>query len=281
MIVPEKVPDVEAVARHYDELDAFYREIWGEHVHHGLWLTGREPPEHAAVQLSEHAALLAEIQPGQRVCDAGSGYGATARLLVREFGAEVTAVTIAPRQYHYACSLDPASANPRYLLGNWLENEFEAATFDAVLALESTEHMPDKLRFFAEAARVLKPGGRLVVCAWLARERPKRWEIRHLLEPICREGRLPGMGTPSEYERFLGEAGFVITHFEDASRRVSRTWTICLLRMLWRTLLRPHYRRFLFDHRNENRVFAKTLLRIRLAYAMGAMRYGILAAQRT
>src|SRR5205085_1479125 len=35
----------EAVARHYDELDHFYRNIWGEHVHHGLWRRGDESPE--------------------------------------------------------------------------------------------------------------------------------------------------------------------------------------------------------------------------------------------
>ncbi len=35
-ILPEEVAD------HYEELDRIYREVWGEHVHHGLWRTGRE-----------------------------------------------------------------------------------------------------------------------------------------------------------------------------------------------------------------------------------------------
>ncbi len=26
-----------AIADHYDALDPFYRSVWGEHVHHGLW----------------------------------------------------------------------------------------------------------------------------------------------------------------------------------------------------------------------------------------------------
>jgi tocopherol O-methyltransferase len=41
MIVPRTVQTAESVARHYDTLDRFYREIWGEHVHHGLWRGGR------------------------------------------------------------------------------------------------------------------------------------------------------------------------------------------------------------------------------------------------
>ena len=27
----------EEVADHYEDLDRIYREVWGEHVHHGLW----------------------------------------------------------------------------------------------------------------------------------------------------------------------------------------------------------------------------------------------------
>src|SRR5215471_14155518 len=102
MIVPKIAIDTEAVSRHYDQLDVFYRDIWGEHVHHGLWLTGREDSGQATRQLVEHIAGLAGIRRGDSVCDVGSGYGATARLLVAERGAEVTALTVTPRQHDYA-----------------------------------------------------------------------------------------------------------------------------------------------------------------------------------
>ncbi len=280
MIVPEQISAVEAVADHYDELDRFYREIWGEHVHHGLWLSGRETPAQAVVQLSERVARLAKIRPGENVCDVGCGYGATARLLAQRFGAEVTGLTVSPRQHAYACAQASGGANPRYLLCDWLENSLPNQAFDAVIAIESTEHMRDKPRCFIEAARVLKPGGRFVVCAWLAHERAAAWQVRHLLKPICVEGRLPGMGTQNEYARMFEEAGFHLRHTEDVSRQVSRTWTICMKRMLRECLRRPHYRRYLLDRKNANRIFARTLLRIRLAYATGAMRYTILAAEK-
>jgi len=45
MITASHQPKVADVARHYDEVDPFYRELWGEHLHHGLWLTGDEGSE--------------------------------------------------------------------------------------------------------------------------------------------------------------------------------------------------------------------------------------------
>jgi tocopherol O-methyltransferase len=158
------------VAAHYDDLDSFYREIWGEHVHHGLWHSDTATAEEATHHLITEVAAQAQVQPGDRICDVGCGYGGTARTLVREHGAEVTALTISEAQYRYALSLEPSSINPIYLLRDWLTNGLEPASFDSVIAIESSEHMADLKAFFAEAARVLKPGGRFVVCAWLSRK---------------------------------------------------------------------------------------------------------------
>src|SRR5258708_36268948 len=56
MIIPNGKVDSAAVAAHYDNLDRYYRELWGEHVHHGLWRTGRETPETAVRQLIDLVA---------------------------------------------------------------------------------------------------------------------------------------------------------------------------------------------------------------------------------
>jgi hypothetical protein len=43
VIIPSSsIPDVESVAAHYDDLDSFYRGVWGNHVHHGYWISGEE-----------------------------------------------------------------------------------------------------------------------------------------------------------------------------------------------------------------------------------------------
>ncbi len=280
MISSRKEIEGKDVALHYDELDYFYRDIWGEHVHHGLWVNGSETREQAVRQLAELVAREAGIGKGIRVCDIGCGYGATGRLFATGYGAEVTAVTISPAQHTFAREHSGGSPNPVYLLGDWLKNDLPDAFFDAAIAIESSEHMPDLPLFFAQAWRVLKPGGRLVVCAWLSGEDPSPWQQRRLLEPICREGRMPHMGTASEYERLATAAGFVLERTQDVSRQVAQTWPRIARIFLRKLLVQPRYLRFLFNRHARNRIFALTMFRIWLAYRTGAMRYGIFTAKK-
>lgn len=278
MIVPTIEPTATDVAAHYDELDRFYREVWGEHIHHGLWQSRGATPEEAVHRLIAVVAEQARLGPGDAVCDVGCGYGGTARVLAREHGAEVTALTISPAQHAQARAFDPGATNPTYLLRDWLDNGLPSRSFGAAIAIESTEHMADLAAFFAEAHRVLRPGGRLVVCAWLSRDDPRRWEVRHLLEPICREGRLRHMGSAAEYDRLARAAGLVPVAFQDVSRQVKKTWPICARRIAAGLVRDPSYRRFLLRERSPHKVFGLTMLRIWLAYELGSMRYGILTA---
>jgi tocopherol O-methyltransferase len=183
----------------------------------------------------------------------------------------VTGLTLSAEQAHYAAA-HPAP-DVEVQLRDWLDNGLADASAQAAWAIESSEHMVDKPAFFAEAHRVLSPGGRLVVCAWLAETVASGWKVRHLLEPICREGRLPSMGTREEYEAMARAAGFAITGYEDVSRRVARTWTICARRLVQALVLDRQTRRLALGARN--RLFVLSIPRLILAYRTGAMRYGI------
>lgn len=275
-------PVAQQVAHHYDELDSFYRTLWGEHLHHGLWRSGRESTPEATRQLATEVANCARIQPGHVVCDVGTGYGGTARLLAHAYGAQVIGLTLSPAQVLYA-SAQPSHQRvtaPLYLQADWLANPLPDQHFDAVIAIESTEHMADLPRCFAEAWRVLRPGGRLVVCAWLARPNATVDEVRYLLEPICREGRLAGMGTAAEYKDTLQATGFVVEQVQDMSAKVQRTWTVAMQRLAFALGTDLQTWRYLLDAHRHERIFAWTVARLWLAYRVGALRYGIFTAQR-
>jgi tocopherol O-methyltransferase len=277
MILSKTEISSDQVAKHYDELDLLYRKIWGEHVHHGLFTTGQEEKEEATLLLSKEVARLSGIQPGGRVCDIGCGYGGTSRFLAQSHQAQVLGVTISPAQLAVAQAI-PQMPNLNYRLLNWLSNDLQETSFDHLISIESSEHMPDKAKFFSEAQRVLKAGGTFVICAWLQGENPKAWENRLLLEPICREGRLPSMGTETDYREFFKQHGFEVQSFSDVSHLVKRTWTLSLIGLVKHMWAHPEDLKLLLARFNSNAEFLKTLFRIRLAYETGAMRYGIFKA---
>lgn len=262
------------VASHYDDLDVFYRRIWGDDLHHGLWKTGRESRDEAAEALIRLVAQRADIRPGSRVCDVGCGYGGAARLLGADYGARVTGVTISAKQHEECLRRGGAVCH----LGDWLANGLPDAGFDAVIAIESTGHLTDVAHGIREMARVLDPGGNLVISTWMAGPSPGRIERRFLLDSIRRDGHLMGMGDEARYRRWIGEAGLEIVAIDDLSRRVRRTWPHCLLRSIRGAFRDGDFRRHLLTSPLRNGAFGITLIRIWIAYLTGAIRYIVFTA---
>jgi tocopherol O-methyltransferase len=272
--------DEESIANYYDQLDPFYRALWGEHVHHGLWNDSRETADDAQVNLVELAVRhLGLSAPDMTVCDVGCGYGGTSRRLAKHWQARTTGLTISRVQYEYACARSDHERS-EYLLRNWLVNELPGESFDGVLAIESIAHIPDKARAFEEAARVLKPGGRLVVCDWLTPSAPSHWQARYLIEPICREARVPHLASSEDYRQLIEASGLRVVHSENLSPRVQRTWTTAIGRVVRGLLREPAMRRYLRDPQSKDRAMAMAMLRMPLAYRLGCMQYGLIAAER-
>lgn len=279
MVTPEDDLGQE-VAAHYDRLDRFYRELWGEHVHHGLWTDPTFSANEAVRQLVHRVARAAQIEAGDRVCDVGCGYGAPARLWAEQYGAEVTGFTVSTAQYEYAASHLVDGPTPEYRLQDFLANHLPGASMDAVVAIESLTHIRDQPGVLREAARVLRPGGRLVVCAWMAGPSPAAWARRHLLQPICTEGRLSGLPTATELHKWTRDAELNLRELDDLTPMVRRTWTIIIARFARATLTDPSVLQTLFDRSMPDRVFARAVLRVWLAQRIGALRYGWLVAKK-
>jgi len=107
---------------------------------------------------------LAQLQAGERVLDLGSGSGMdafAAALQVWPAG-EVAGVDITREQLANAERLR-SSDQVHFHEARIEQLPFDDASFDAVISNGVINLSPDKQRVFAEAARVLRPGGRLAV----------------------------------------------------------------------------------------------------------------------
>jgi arsenite methyltransferase len=107
---------------------------------------------------------LARLVPGEHVLDLGSGSGMdvfAAAALVGP-GGSVTGVDITPEQLVKAERLR-RDEHVSFCRARIEELPFEDGSYDAVISNGVVNLSADKRRVFAEAARVLRPGGRLAL----------------------------------------------------------------------------------------------------------------------
>jgi arsenite methyltransferase len=114
-----------------------------------------------------HHLDLAALRPGEAVLDLGSGSGTDAfcaAILVGESG-RVIGVDITGEQLDKAARLRDRDglSQVEFVEAHIEELPFDDASFDAVISNGVINLSPLKQRVFAEAARVLRPGGRLAI----------------------------------------------------------------------------------------------------------------------
>ncbi len=120
------------------------------------------------------------LRPGDRVLDLGCGAGRHAFECYRR-GADVIALDLNPSDAAgvacmfaamHAAGEAPALASALAVRADAYRLPFADAAFDVVIAAEILEHLPRDADAIAEAARVLRPGGRIAVTV------PRWWPER-------------------------------------------------------------------------------------------------------
>jgi ubiquinone/menaquinone biosynthesis C-methylase UbiE len=106
-------------------------------------------------------AWAAQLVPGRRVLDAGCGLGYGTALLANAGASTVTGVDVAAAVVEVARGRVPAGVE--LVEGDVHELPFPDGSFDAVVCFEVIEHVEDSARVIGELARVLAPGGVLLV----------------------------------------------------------------------------------------------------------------------
>lgn len=226
------------------QLLAYYTEAaldygaWsrGFNMHFGFWRPGLNPFRRESMLEELNAQVLSRLQipttGPARLADLGGGTGATARAAVARCPQlAVDVVTIVPRQVEIGSRMNadaPRGDAVTMYCADYTSTGLQAGAFDAVCMIESACHAqgPTKSAVLAEAYRLLKPGGRLVmVDAMLLRPVPtkgplaalmnrvyRRWCVSWAVPELCRLDLLPDA---------MHKIGFEDARFENWSWKVA------------------------------------------------------------
>ena len=144
-------------------------------------------------------------------------------LLAEEHGLDVVGITISDDQLErarWAAAASPASARLRFAHADFLTTGFEDASFDGVVGIESVCYAESKSAFLAEAWRVLRPGGRLVVLDGFRQRTALTPRDARDLRRFVSGWALSGLAFVGEFDAALHAAGFESVDYSDKRRAV-------------------------------------------------------------
>jgi ubiquinone/menaquinone biosynthesis C-methylase UbiE len=171
----------------------------------------------ATLELAEGLNLTA----ASRVLDLGSGLGGPARTLAETYGCHVTGIDLTPAFCEAATILSTwvgLGERVSFQQGDATHLPFAEGSFDTAVTLHVAMNIAAKDRLYAEARRVLKPGGRFGMYDIL------QGEGGAVLYPVpwARDPSISHLATLDEMKSLLAGAGFKILSVTDSTEEGQR-----------------------------------------------------------
>lgn len=216
----ERVDLFDSTYSHFTQqvLEAIRKETFGQDIGQNSWLT-----------VDEYDRFISwlHLGPDHHVLEVASGSGGPALYLAQHAGCQVTGIDanesgVATANDSAARSNQTDHASFRVADAN-VSLPFEANAFDALLCIDSMNHLPGRLRVFQEWHRVLRPGRRAVFTDPVVITGPVTNDEVALRSSIGLFLFVP----PGVNERLIAEAGLELVRQEDVTANaalVSGRW---------------------------------------------------------
>lgn len=255
-------------------IEGFRRGEAGRFVHLGHWdlpvAIDAEPQpdefQRAQSRLTQVLLGMADLRAGQSILDVGCGFGGTFDLINRQLqNMQLTGVNIDPRQLDICRSIEPLHGNRlNWELADACRLPFADESFDRVLCIEAMFHFASRAKFCAEAARVLKRGGVMVVSDIVIAESAKKLDVPGFsIEGWIRDGFGPWpdfWGSEGDHRSFGAAAGLRTTALHDATAHTLRSHRFTV-------------RSSLDDRRDPGDAASRAALRLRWLHRNAHMQY--------
>ena len=289
LLTARSYQSADSVANSYDQWteDGILEFYWGEHIHLGHYGSPPKSKEFIAAKYDFVDEMVSwggldKLPSGTTLLDVGCGIGGSSRILAKDYGFDVTGVTISPQQVARAQELTPQNVNAKFQVDDAMALSFPDASFDVVWSVEAGPHMPDKAVFAKELLRVLKPGGILVVADWNQRDdhqKPLNFWEKPVMRQLLDQWSHPAFSSIEGFSERLSETGLV------AGEVITADWTQetlpSWLDSIWQGIVKPKgLIMFGFSGFIKSLREVPTILLMRLAFGAGLCRFGMFRAVR-
>jgi len=154
-------------AFHYNNITDAWPYILGENFHWGYFRFPEESLPIATDNLIEQMVFSANSKGKLNVLDVGCGIGGPAFYLHEKYQWQITGISNSKQGIQTANKKLAQSGledSLQFLERDALNNGLPSNHFDLVWVMEMSHLIEDKNRLIEECTRVLKPGGRIVLC---------------------------------------------------------------------------------------------------------------------
>jgi sarcosine/dimethylglycine N-methyltransferase len=162
------------------------------------------------------------LRAGSEVLDVGCGLGGPARFLAATYGCRVTGIDLSPSFIDVAATLTDRcgmSEGVSFRCADALSLPFAEGVFDDAWTQHVAMNIADRLTFYAEIRRVLKPDGRLAVHDVVA----GNGEPLHYPVPWANHPELSYLLTSDAMREVVQRAGFAEVSYDDKTA-ASLSW---------------------------------------------------------